>query len=134
MNKGDENKYSKPRWLTAERQFYPQLKSIRDGLKSEMTPAEKILWEHLRNKRMGVKFRRQHIIDVYVPDFVSLPIKLIVEVDGKIHLKRSKEDIERTQRLEFFGYRVIRFKNEEIENNIEEVLQAIKKNVIELKT
>lgn len=64
-----------------------------------MTPAELILWEYLRNKKLGVKFRRQHIVDCYIPDFVSLQIKLIIEVDGKIHMKRWKEDLERTRKL-----------------------------------
>ena len=132
MNQKDKN--TKPSWLTADREFYPHVKAIRDELKREMTPAEIILWEYLRNKKMGVKFRRQHVIGVYIPDFVSLPIKLIIEVDGKIHLKRLKEDKERTQNLEILGYKVIRFKNEEIENNIKGVLETIKMNIEKLKT
>lgn len=132
MTDKSENKYSKPRWNTADRNFYPHVKAIRDDLKKEMTTAEKILWENLRNKKMGVKFRRQHMIDVYIPDFVSLPIKLVIEVDGKIHLKRLREDRERTQKLESLGYKVIRFKNQEIENNIEHVLDEIRKNIEKL--
>ncbi len=128
-----DNKSSKPHWNIANGEFYPRVKSVRDELKKEMTPAEKILWEHLRNKKMGVKFRRQHIIDFYIPDFVSLSVKLIIEVDGKIHLKRIKEDRERTRRLEILGYRVIRFRNEEIENNLIYVLTEIKMNIEELK-
>ena len=133
MKKETDEEFSKPHWNTAHGEFYPYVKKVRDEMKSEMTPAEKTLWECLRNKKMGVKFRRQHIIDFYIPDFVSLPIKLIIEVDGKIHLKRLKEDKERTKRLEFLGYRVIRFQNEEIENNLKEVLRVIKVNIEELK-
>lgn len=51
-----------------------------------MTNAENILWQCLQNKKLGVEFRRQLIIACYIPDFVALSIKLIVEVDGKIHL------------------------------------------------
>jgi len=129
----EKNNSSKPGWNTANKQFYPYLKSDRDRLKLEMTQAEKILWEELRNKKLGVKFRRQHIIDCYIPDFASLSIKLIIEVDGKIHLKRRKEDKERTGRLEMLGYKVIRFRNEEVENDLEKVLTEISLNIEKLK-
>ena len=125
-------KYSKPGWNTAEKKFYPHLKPIRDELKEEMTNAENILWQCLRNKKLGVKFRRQHIIACYIPDFVALSIKLIVEVDGKIHLGRKKEDAQRAQNLQMLGYEIIRFKNEEIEEKIEEVLNSIRKKIEKL--
>ena len=93
QNKNNPNNEQKrPGWLTANREFYPHIKDFRDEMKKEMTPAEVILWEHLRNKKMGVKFRRQHVIDIFIPDFVSLSIKLIIEVDGKIHLRQKKKD------------------------------------------
>lgn len=94
-----------------------------------MTPAEKILWERIRNKQLGVKFRRQHTIETFVPDFVCLSLKLIIEVDGKIHLKKKNEDEERTKYLELLGYKVIRFNNEEVENNIEKVIERIKDEI-----
>jgi len=106
----------------------------REELKNNMTEAELKLWEHLRNKKLGVKFRRQHVIDFYIPDFVALSIKLIVEVDGKIHLKQKKEDSERAKRLEILGYKIIRFTNDEIENDITKVLNKIKMNIELLKT
>ncbi len=68
----DNDKYKKPRWLTANKQFYRKFKYERERLKNNMTSAELILWEYLRNKKLGVKFRRQHIIDFYIPDFVAL--------------------------------------------------------------
>lgn len=132
MERNSNNNSSRPGWLTANKQFYPFVKSDRDKLKQEMTSAEKILWEHLRSKKLGVKFKRQHIIDSFIPDFVSLSIKLIIEVDGKIHLKKRREDDERTKRLEILGYKVIRFKNEEVENNLNEVLKKIKNNIEKL--
>ena len=133
MTNNSKNSHSKPRWNTADESFYPHVKAIRDTLKKEMTSAEKILWQQLRSNKLGVKFRRQHIIDCYIPDFVSIPIKLIIEVDGKIHLKRKQQDQERTKTLENHGYTVIRFLNEEIENNIEQVLRIIKLNIEKLK-
>ena len=98
-----------------------------------MTPAEKLLWERLKAKKLGVKFRRQHIIETFIPDFVALSIKLIVEVDGEIHLKKKLADQERTEILEMSGYKVIRFTNEDVENDIEGVVQKIK-NEIEILT
>jgi len=133
MNQNSENKPKKPRWLTASKSFYPVYKYDRQRMKNNTTPAEIKLWQYLRNKKMGVKFRRQHIIEFYIPDFVALSIRLIVEVDGKIHLKHKKEDAERTRRLELLGYKVLRFTNGEVENNIEQVVEIIKKNVEELK-
>lgn len=132
MSNKSENNHTKPHWNTADGNFYPHVKAIRDDLKKEMTNAEKILWQQIRNNKLGVKFRRQHIIDCYIPDFVSLSIKLIIEVDGKIHLKRKQEDLERTKILENHGYTLIRFWNEEIENDIEEVIKEITKSIEEL--
>jgi len=128
-----ENRAKSPKWLTANNQFYARYKNKRAELKNDMTEAELKLWEHLRNKKLGVKFRRQHVIDFYIPDFVALSIKLIVEVDGKIHLKQKKEDSERTKRLEVLGYKIIRFTNDEIENDILKVLNKINMNIELLK-
>jgi len=129
-NNNDE--YKKPRWLTANKDFYRNYKYERERLKNNMTSAEIVLWEFLRNKKLGVKFRRQHIIDFYIPDFVALSIKLIIEVDGKIHLGKRREDAQRTKNLEFIGYKVIRFTNEEVENEIEKVLSKIRMEIEKL--
>lgn len=125
----DDSSNKKPRWLTANKQFYRKFKKQRDKLIENLTPAEAILWEYLKSKKLGVKFRKQHIIDFYIPDFVALSIKLIIEVDGKIHLKQKKEDDERTRRLESIGYTIIRFTNEEVENNIDNIVERIKKEI-----
>ena len=129
-----ENENKKPHWNTAQKEFYHQFKFQRKELKDNMTETELILWEHLRNKKLGVKFRRQHVIDNYIPDFVALSIKLIVEVDGKIHLKHMKEDRIRTKWLKLLGYSVIRFNNEEILNDLEVVLKLIKLKIEELES
>ena len=127
MEKNSKNK--RPRWNTANRDFYRQYGEARKTLLHSMTPAEKLLWQELKGKKLGVKFRRQHIIESFIPDFVALSIKLIIEVDGKIHLKQTDKDLERTQLLELIGYNVIRFTNEEVENNIDEVIRKIKYTV-----
>lgn len=124
MNKQNTNK--KPGWQTANKNFYKSYSSIIRELKEKMTTAEMLLWERIRNNQLGAKFRRQHTIESYVPDFVALSIKLIIEVDGKIHLKKKREDKERTEYLELMGYKVIRFKNEEVESDIDMVVERIR--------
>ncbi len=95
-------------------------------LRKELTPAEQKLWAYLRgNKLKGVNFRRQHAIGRYVVDFVSLKQKLIIELDGSQHLNREERDTERTQYLESQGYKVIRFWNDKVMNDIESVMKAI---------
>ncbi|MBU3822116.1 class I tRNA ligase family protein [Flavobacteriaceae bacterium XHP0103] len=93
------------------------------------TQAEAALWEQLRNKKLNAKFRQQHLIGDYIVDFVCLDKKLIVEVDGKIHENQLEEDAKRTEILENDYYKVIRFSNEEVLGNIEEVLRAIQEEL-----
>jgi len=99
-------------------------------LRNNMTKSEKVLWEQLKYKKLnGIKFRRQHPIDRYIVDFYSHKYKLVIELDGEIHLKKEvvKKDIEREKELVNFGLKVIRFKNEEVLNNIDNVLSEIVK-------
>ena len=93
-----------------------------------MTPAESALWEGLRNKNLGVKFRRQHPVNAYIPDFVCLEKLLVVEVDGGYHFVGNQQvsDEERTRYLEQNGFEVIRFTNEEVLGDIDGVLERIK--------
>ncbi len=101
-------------------------KEFRDEMKKNPTKAEDILWQEVRNKKLGHKLRRQHIIDDYIVDFVCLRKNLIIEVDGKIHDKQKEYDEARTEDLEAIGYKVIRFQNEDVENDIKKVLNIIK--------
>ena len=103
-----------PRYVTANAETYKLIKEIRDDLMDNPTEAEKIIWEYLRNKKTGHKIRRQHIINNFITDFVCLRKKVVIEIDGKIHLKQKEYDELRTEELNQLGYDVIRFKNEEI--------------------
>lgn len=98
----------------------------------EPTVAEIRLWECLRGKRLGVKFRRQHVIQDFIVDFVCLDEMLIIEVDGEYHLpqEQQEEDQKRTAILQQLGYRVIRFTNDEVLFKIDEVLDNIKSKFI----
>lgn len=94
-------------------------------LRKEPTPAERKLWSKIRNDQLGVNFRRQHAIGVYIPDFVCIQKKLIIELDGSQQLEQEEYDKERTAYLESQGYRVIRFWNNDVMNNIDGVILAI---------
>lgn len=118
-----------PEWNTADPTVYRLLKDERKELKQNMTPAEAVLWEQLKGKKIGVKFRRQHMIDCFIPDFVSLPAKLIVEVDGGIHKKQIEYDNNRTFLLNERGFRVIRFTNEEVLQDIDNVVRRIRESL-----
>ena len=90
------------------------LKERRKDLRKNMTMAESLLWDELRNKKIGFKFRRQHSIGIYIIDFYCVEKKLIIEIAGKIHLKNYFYDKERDNYLISLGASIIRIKNEEI--------------------
>ena len=95
-------------------------------LRRDMTPAEKILWQRLRtNKLNGLHFRRQQIIHGYFADFYCHQHALIVEVDGGIHETQKEYDAERESFLRALGFRVIRFTNKDVDNDLRSVLQKI---------
>jgi guanylate kinase len=92
-----------------------------------MTKAESVLWECLRGTQLGFQFRRQHPIYGYIPDFVCLKKRLVVEVDGGYHFVGNQplSDEERTRYLKQYGFDVIRFTNDEVLTNIELVIKKI---------
>lgn len=93
-------------------------------LRREMTQAEQTLWYHLRAQRFaGYKFRRQHPLGSYIADFVCLKGKLIIELDGGQHT--AEQDAARTRELRQLGFRVLRFWNNEISENLDGVLVTI---------
>jgi len=93
-------------------------------LRVDQTDVEAKLWLRLRNGQLGVKFRRQSPILGYVADFLSNDAKLIVELDGSQHMD-SVSDARRTKVLEQAGFRVLRFWNNEVIENLDGVLQTI---------
>lgn len=95
-------------------------------LRNNMTEAETLLWSKLRNNQLGVRFKAQHPIDIFIADFYCHKLKLVLEIDGEIHKLNKDYDEGRTAELGYLEIRVIRFTNEEIENNMELVLCRIK--------
>ena len=103
------------------------------NLRKNMTKQERIVWRFLRNRSVnGHKFRLQYPIGNYIVDFICNEKKLIIEIDGGQHNddKHIRYDQERTKYLETKGYKVIRFWNSDIENNIEGVYQEILKYLV----
>ena len=97
-------------------------------LRESQTSTEARLWQALRNRRLAHwKFRRQHPIDRYIVDFVTLDGKLIVEVDGTTHSSTAemKRDCERTRVLESLGFHVLRVSNLDVFGNLDGVLEMI---------
>ena len=104
----------------------PELDARARELRQNMTPAELVLWQHLRAGRLqGYHFRRQQIIDRFIVDFYCYKADLVVEVDGGVHLEQQAYDRERELFLRDIGLEVLRFANTEVEHNLEEVLQVI---------
>ena len=101
-------------------------KENRKYLRNNSTLAETLLWQELKNNKLGDKFRRQHGIGYYIADFYCHELKLAIEIDGNIHLKQINEDIERQKIIEEDGIRFFRITSYEVENNINLVINQIK--------
>ena len=101
-------------------------------LRKNQTPQEQKLWNLIRNNQLGVKFKRQHPIGNYVVDFVCREKWLVIELDGSQHNEDINilNDNERTLYLNSRGFKVIRFWNNDVNNNIEGVILEIKKYIV----
>lgn len=123
-----KNRQERYKYETADASLYKVLQERALQHRNYPTQAEAVLWEYLKGNRLGAKFRRQHLIGQYIPDFVCLSKQLIVEVDGGYHFIGDQiiSDEQRTAYLESFGYHVIRFTNEEVLADTQNVLQKIR--------
>lgn len=98
-------------------------------MRHRMTRSEELLWEELKGKKlMNLKFRRQHPIMKFILDFYCHSIRLGIELDGKFHDGRAQQfyDEDRTEILNEKGIEVLRFKNSEVINEMEEVINRIR--------
>jgi very-short-patch-repair endonuclease len=105
-----------------------RLKSRTRALRAQQTAAEELLWRELRNRQMACwKFRRQHPVDRYIVDFITLDGKLIIEVDGGTHSTEEERarDEKRTRTLERLGFHVLRVTNDDVYENLDGVLATI---------
>ena len=104
----------------------PEIEAAARGLRRNMTPPEQKLWEALKGKKLGgLKFRAQHPVGPFILDFYCPARKLVVELDGEVHEEQADYDESRTQQLENYGHRVIRFRNEEVLGDLPSVLERI---------
>jgi len=95
-------------------------------MRNQLTASEKCLWEALRKRQLnGLKFRKQHAVGRFILDFYCPEHKLVVEIDGASHETRHEYDAERTEILNVYGYRVLRFTNKEIAQDLPAVLSKI---------
>ncbi len=103
------------------------LKTFRKHLRSNLTPGEAFMWLLLKSKKLnGLKFRRQHGIGRYIVDFYCPKKKIAIELDGSSHNGREEYDYNRDLYIQKFGVTVLRFKNHEVFNDTEGVLEAIR--------
>ena len=125
-------KLSNYNYETASPDRYELLKEYARNNRTYPTVAENLLWRYLRKQQLGVKFRRQQAINDYIADFACLEQMLIVEVDGGYHLVQQQmiDDRLRSEALANYGYRILRFSNEQVCDDIENVLSEIRKAII----
>jgi very-short-patch-repair endonuclease len=110
--------------MNNENQIY---KSFARELRKSGTKGEAMLWKHvLKARKMdGYQFNRQFVIGNYIVDFICRKLKLIIEIDGSSHWHRNAEDRTRQDEIERAGYKVIRFKEQEVVYNIDEIQKQI---------
>jgi len=114
-----------PGYVTTNAKEYHALYDKALEMRENPTQAEKILWERLRANKQEYHFRRQHIVDHFIVDFLCLRKNLIIEVDGDVHDAQQERDRERDDTLRGLGYTILRFRNEEVLQNIENVIKKI---------
>ena len=114
------------RWAASDR--YNILKDCAKKNRRNSTTAENVLWQNIRNKQLGVEFRRQHVIGDFIVDFVCLDKMLVIEVDGGYHTERiqSEDDEIRTRILNSLGFSLVRFSNERVLFDLDNVKSDIK--------
>ena len=102
-------------------------KKIRSQLRSNMPKPEEVLWQKIRRKQLGVKFRRQHGIGRYIVDFYCAELSLVIEIDGDSHFSTEgkEKDTKRDAFIEALGIKVLRFTNEEVMKQTESVLERL---------
>jgi 5-methyltetrahydrofolate--homocysteine methyltransferase len=106
----------------------PKKKGLVRELRRKSTPQEIILWSRLKGRKFNnLKFRRQHLVGKYIVDFICLEKKLIIELDGYQHKEKDQKqyDKERTKYLKEQGFEIVRFWNNEVNNNLEGVFLKI---------
>jgi len=125
--------------MKTRHRIHPVILAHAREMRHPQTSAETTLWNVLRNKNTGYKFRRQHPIDMFIIDFYCAGAKLLIEIDGDSHFipRQEEYDSARTEYLEELGYKVIRFTNNDVRYNIlavaDEIMRTVESRIAELK-
>ncbi|HET9746193.1 MAG TPA: DUF559 domain-containing protein [Chitinophagaceae bacterium] len=124
----EEPPASKRLFKTADISLWQTLKNYSRENRKNKTEAEDVLWQRIRNNQLGVKVRRQHAIEGYIVDFALLPVKLVIEIDGEYHNAEEQKlyDEIRTKCMSSVGLSLLRFTNDEVLSNTEQVIEKIK--------
>ncbi len=118
-----------PGYVTTDAEVYKELFEKALEMRKNPTQAERKLWEALKANKQRYHFRRQHIIDHFIVDFLCLPKNLVIEIEGGVHNYQRERDAERINRLETLGYTILRFSNEEVLENLADVIRRINKKL-----
>jgi very-short-patch-repair endonuclease len=107
--------------------IHPVLRNRAREMRHPQTPAEAALWRALRSRNLKYKFRRQHPIENFIADFYCAQARLFIEIDGSSHFEAAQKeyDLARTAVLEELGYKVIRFTNDYVRDNLDAVVEKI---------
>jgi very-short-patch-repair endonuclease len=127
MTKRPTTRDGKAQWQTVTPGLWQQLSQEARRMRGSPTPAERLLWAQLRRRALGVSFRRQQAIGRFIVDFCCLQARLVVEVDGPIHVEKAQSDAERDAFLAAEGFQVLRFSNDAVLHCLDDVIQSISK-------
>ncbi len=110
----------------------PETFELAKGLRNHVAETEQMLWSYLSKNQLVVKFRRQHPINNYIADFYCHEYKLVVELDGSIHnnIDQKERDSFRNEEMKALGITVLRFKNQEVIQCPQKIIQSIKDTLV----
>ena len=114
------------KYVLNDKKQWSLLKERANSMRKTMTKAELLIWDQIKSDKLGIKFRRQYIIENYIADFANLSHKIIIEIDGDSHINSLEYDNHRTDILKIYGFNIIRFNNNEIYNNLDIVILKLK--------
>jgi very-short-patch-repair endonuclease len=112
--------------------YNPKLKNLARQLRKNSTLAEVLLWQNIKGKGYGYEFHRQVPIDEFIVDFYCHELRLAIEIDGNTHDYNYNKDEERQKILEGFGISFLRFGDQDVKHNINDVLRAIEISILEI--
>jgi very-short-patch-repair endonuclease len=117
-----------PNWFTYKDRVDRSKIAYAKQLRKNPTHSESIVWFELREKKLGVRFHRQRVMFGYIVDFWCPREKIVLEIDGPIHDSQKELDNKRDEIFLKHGIKVLRFKNEDVLNNLSEVINKIENN------